>query len=98
MNHLYHGVTMTGAYHKVVHVSGNKDTLHVDIEIYQNSTEADARNKADEYSFRMETADMVHDDSANDKNYIKQAYEHMKAAAFNDLMGNVHDYTSAVDV
>lgn len=98
LDHLYHGSTMTDAYYKVVYVSGNKDKLHIDVEVYQNATEADNGNKADSFSFAMEAGDMSHADDASDKNYTKQAYEYMKAGAFDDLQGVSRDYTSAVDV
>lgn len=94
----YAGLTITNAYHKINHISGNKDKLTVDVKIYKDATEAGNNNTATEFSFRMDSGDLTHDDGASDKNYTKQAYEFMKAAIFTDLSGNSRDYTSATDV
>lgn len=88
------GASLTDAYHKISHVSGNKDGLHVDVGIHVNSSE----KAISSFSFKMEAGDMAHDDGASDKNYTKQAYEHMKAGALTDLGGISRDYTSATNV
>lgn len=99
MNMTFHGVSVTGAYHRVDYISGNKDGLYVNVRCYKDATEAaDPMAYLDEFSFKMADTDLVHDDGANDKNYLKQAYEHMKSAAFDDMSGVSHDYTSATDV
>lgn len=94
LTHTANGVTMTNAYHKVSYVSGTKDTLHVDISIHASSSDA----KMDGFSFKMEAGDMAHDDGTADRNYTKQAYAHLKAAAITDVEGNARDLSSAVDV
>lgn len=100
LNHTHFGAVMTNAFHKVHYVSGNKDTLHVDVRIYENEAAkiADENNFAAEFSFVMSSTDLVHDDGATDKNYTKQAYEFMKAAAFNDVRSVSRDYTTATDL
>jgi hypothetical protein len=98
-DHTFKGVTVTGAYHRVEYVAGNKDGLNVDISVYKDATEAaDKANSLDNFSFKIVDTDLVHDDGASDKNYTKQAYEHMKAAAFDDVSGVSRDYTSATAV
>lgn len=98
-NHTFKGVTLTGAYHRVEYVSGNKNELNVNVSIYKDAIEAaDKANSLDAFSFNIVDTDLVHDDGASDKNYTKQAYEYMKAAAFDDASGVSRDYTSATTV
>ena len=94
LTHVVNGVTMTNAYHKVSHVSGNKDKLHVDVEICASSNDP----AMDSFSFVMESADMSHAEDSADRNYTKQAYEHLKSGAITDLSGNARDLSSATDV
>ena len=94
LTHTVNGVTMTDAYHKVEYVSGSKDNLTVNVAISATSSDA----KMDEFSFKMESGDLSHDDGANDKNYIKQAYEFLKAGPITDTMDEARDLSSAIDV
>ena len=95
----FKGVTVTGAYHKIGYISGSKDGIHVDVKCYKDAAEATTpENFLEEFSFVIESGDLVHDDGASDKNYIKQAYEYMKAGVFEDYSGVSHDYTGSTDV
>lgn len=98
LDQTYAGILVADAYHKINYISGNKEKLHIDVVISKDSTEDAANNNIEAYSFVMEASDILHDDSAGDVNYTKQAYEFMKAAVFNDLANVEHDYTSAIDV
>lgn len=94
-----HGVTVTGAYHRVYYISGNKGGVSVDIRCYKDATEAvDPEAFLAEFAFNLPGGSLVHDDGASDKNYIKQAYEYMKAGVFDDYVGTSHDYTGATSV
>lgn len=94
----YAGIGVTDAYHKIHHLSGSKDALHVDVSIYKDVTEANNRNAICSFTFIMGSGDLVHDDGVSDKNYTQQAYEFMKNGIFTDLSGTSRDYTGAVDV
>lgn len=90
-----HGVSVTGAYHRVHFVSGGKSSLSVDIRCYKDATEAaDESAFLDEFAFELPGGSLIHDDGASDKNYIKQAYEYMKANPITDYSGVSHDYTT----
>lgn len=98
MDHTFAGVLVSNAYHKINYISGNKDQLHVDVVISKDATEDAAANHLDSFSMVIDGADLAHDDGANDKNYTKQVYEHMKANIVTDVEGGNRDYTGAVDV
>lgn len=94
-----HGVSVTGAYHRVHHVSGNKNNISVDIRCYKDATEAaDPEAYLSEFAFELPGASLVHNDGASDKNYIKQAYEYLKAGVVTDYQGVSRDYTGATSV
>jgi hypothetical protein len=93
-NHTVKGVNMTDAYHKVSYISGNKNGVHVDIQVCASSED----EAIDHFSFKLEGENMSHAGDSDDVNYTKQAYEHMKANVITDLSGVERDYTTAIDV
>jgi len=96
--HIFCGVTVPDAYHKVTYISGNKNKINVDVAISKDAAHDALGQVLARFSFQMEASDMVHDDGAADKNYTKQAYTFMKAAVFADLNEVEHDYTAATNV
>lgn len=94
LTHTVKGVTMTNAYHKVRYVSGNKEKLHIDIQVSASSSD----EPLDNFSFVLPSESMYHTGDASDVNYTKQAYEFMKSGVFSDLSGSIKDYTTATDV
>ena len=88
----HNGVSVTDAYHKVMHVGGTKDSTEVRLGIFASSSEA---NPFTVCHFSM-TPTM--DDGASDKNNIKQAYTYLKAGEVTMSNGLVLDLSTAVDV
>lgn len=98
MTTTFHGVSVTDAYHKVNWISGSKNGINVSLRVYKDAAEsADPGAFLKEINFEIPAADLVHDNGSNDKNYIKQAYNYLKAAEVQTSSGMV-DYTSATDV
>lgn len=94
-NETFRGLTATGAYHRIHYVAGNKDEIGVQVRVYKDAaTAANLHDHFEEFSFKVEGANLSHDGSASDKNYTEQAYEFMKNNAFNDSEGNARDYTT----
>lgn len=98
MDHEYAGIAVTGAYHKIAYVSGNKNELNVDVVVSKDSVEDAADNSIEGFSFQMSNVDLVHDDGVTDKNYTAQAYAFLKATVIVDVTGVSRDYTTATDV
>ena len=98
MTTVFHGLTVTNAYHKVNWIAGSKLGMRINMRVYKDAAEsADPGAFLKEFAFEIPATDLVHDNGANDKNYIKQAYEYLKAAERQTSAGTV-DYTSATDV
>lgn len=90
MDRTVHGIAITGAYHKINYVSGNKNRVHIDVRVYKDkaTSDADSNDYIESLSYVMEDADMAHDGGASDNNYTKQAYSYLKGLA---------EYSTAVD-
>ena len=98
MTTTFHGISVTDAYHKVNWVAGSKNGVRVSLRVYKDAAESvDPGAFLKEINFEIQAADLVHDNGANDKNYIKQAYAYLKADERETSVGTV-DYTSATDV
>lgn len=99
MNYDFHGLTVTGAYHKVGYISGSKDKLNIDVKVYKDAAaaSADPMDNLDSFSFSIQSGDLIHDDGASDKNYTKQAYSYLKAGVVSTSVGDL-DFSGATDV
>jgi hypothetical protein len=96
--HIFSGVVVNNAYHKIEYISGNKDGLIIDVSVSKDAYENANGSIICKFSFVMASNTLSHDDDSSDKNYTKQAYVFMKYNAFTDLNGNQQDYTTATDV
>ena len=97
--HTYKGMEIVDAYHKIVHISGNKNILYVNIGVAKDATASEEGQHIDTIEFTVPGNELKHDDSSQDKNYTKQAYEYLKANPVLDLRtGETYDYTSATDM
>lgn len=98
LNHDYHGAVISNAYHKITQVSGSKDNLAIYVSVYKDQATAVSGSPADSFTLTMNSSQLSHDDGVSDKNYLKQAYQHMKANVFTDSNGVSRDYSLATDV
>lgn len=88
----HNGVSITDAYHKVMHVGGTKDMMEVRMGIFATSSES---NPFTVVHFSMAP---TMDAGAGDVNNIKQAYSHLKAGEVTMSNGMAIDLSTATDV